>query len=112
MNSVETYLSGFHSPYSIFDKTRALSLYKPRDAFAHKGNYGHALLLAGSYGKIGAAVLAAKACLSAGAGLLTTRLPACGYEIMQTSLPESMVSVDEDQFHLTSYPTNLKYSSR
>jgi NAD(P)H-hydrate epimerase len=52
MKSVETYLSGFHSPYSIFDKTRALSLYKPRDAFAHKGNYGHALLLAGSYGKL------------------------------------------------------------
>ena len=108
MKSVETYLSGFHSPYSIFDKTRALSLYKPRDAFAHKGNYGHALLLAGSYGKIGAAVLAAKACLSTGTGLLTTRLPACGYEIMQTSLPEAMVSVDEDQFHLTAYPANLE----
>ena len=63
MKSLETYLSGFHSSYSVFDKTNALSLYKPRDPFAHKGNFGHALIIAGSYGKMGAAVLAAKACL-------------------------------------------------
>lgn len=108
MKSLETYLSGFHSPYSLFDKHKALSLYKPRDPFAHKGNFGHALILAGSYGKIGAAILASKACLSAGAGLLTTHLPACGYEIMQATIPEAMVSIDDEQFHLTSHPANLE----
>jgi NAD(P)H-hydrate repair Nnr-like enzyme with NAD(P)H-hydrate dehydratase domain len=66
-------------------------LLKPRDKFSHKGNYGHALLIAGSYGKIGAAVLAAKACLRSGVGLLTVHLPACGYTIMQTTNPEAMV---------------------
>ncbi len=105
---LETYLSGFHSAYTIFDKPRALSIYHPRDPLAHKGNFGHALLMAGSYGKIGAAVLASRACLAAGAGLLTTCLPACGYEIIQTSIPEAMVHVDEDQFHLTSFPANLE----
>jgi hydroxyethylthiazole kinase-like uncharacterized protein yjeF len=105
---LETYLKGFHSPYSTFDKPAAASLYKPRDPFAHKGSFGHALLMAGSYGKIGAAILASKACLSAGAGLLTTCLPACGYEIMQVSVPEAMVLIDEDQFHLTTSPSRTE----
>jgi ADP-dependent NAD(P)H-hydrate dehydratase / NAD(P)H-hydrate epimerase len=107
MKAIEKYLSGFHSPYSIFDKSKALSLYKVRNPFAHKGNFGHALLMVGSYGKIGAAVLAAKACLATGSGLLTTWLPACGYEIMQTTLPEAMVRTDDDEFHLTTYPSDL-----
>jgi hypothetical protein len=50
MKSLESYLSGFNSAYSIFDKSTALSFYKPRDPFANKGKFGHALLLAGSYG--------------------------------------------------------------
>jgi hydroxyethylthiazole kinase-like uncharacterized protein yjeF len=108
MKSLKTYLTGFHFPYSVFDKSKALSLYKPRDPFAHKGSFGHALILAGSYGKIGAAVLAAKACLSAGAGLLTSYLPSCGYEIMQVSVPEAMVRTDDDDFSLTTYPPNLE----
>ena len=66
-------------------------IFKPRNLFAHKGNFGHALIVAGSYGKIGAAVLAAKACMHSGIGLLTCYLPKCGFEIMQTSLPEAMV---------------------
>jgi hydroxyethylthiazole kinase-like uncharacterized protein yjeF len=107
MKSLESYLSGFHSPFSPFDKNTALSIYKPRDPFANKGNFGHALILAGSFGKIGAVILAAKACLSAGAGLLTVYCPACGYEIMQTSVPEAMVLVDDDEFHLTTYPSKL-----
>ncbi|HEY2649570.1 MAG TPA: NAD(P)H-hydrate dehydratase [Puia sp.] len=107
MKSLESFLSGFNSPYSVFDKNKALSLYKPRNPFANKGNFGHALILAGSYGKIGAAVLSAKACLSAGVGLLTSFLPSCGYEIMQTSIPETMVMVDDNKFLLTNCPANL-----
>ncbi|HEY6064494.1 MAG TPA: NAD(P)H-hydrate dehydratase, partial [Chitinophagaceae bacterium] len=69
-------------------------IYKPRKPFAHKGNFGHALLVAGSYGKIGAAVLSAKACLRSGAGLLTVHIPKCGYEILQGKVPEAMVETD------------------
>ena len=101
MHSPDSFLTCFEFPYTFFDKSRAISLYKPRDPFAHKGNFGHALLLAGSYGKIGAAVLASKACLSSGAGLLTAHVPSCGYEIMQTALPEAMVDVDTDPDQLT-----------
>ncbi|MDB5224101.1 MAG: YjeF-related protein [Chitinophagaceae bacterium] len=66
---------------------------KPRDPFTHKGNYGHACLLAGSYGMMGAAVLAAKACARSGVGKLTCFIPKIGYDIMQASIPEAMVKV-------------------
>jgi NAD(P)H-hydrate epimerase len=72
-----------------------------RDPESHKGTYGHALLVAGSRGKMGAAVLAARACLRSGAGLLTVHVPACGVEIMQTAVPEAMVSIDGDATHFT-----------
>lgn len=87
-------------------------IYQPRNAFAHKGNFGHALLIAGSYGKMGAAVLAAKSCLHSGVGLLTCYLPKCGYEIMQTALPEAMVMTDENQNTLSQLPGEIeKYSA-
>ena len=70
-----------------------------RAADSHKGTYGHALLVAGSYGKMGAAVLAARACLRSGVGLLTVHVPKCGVDIMQTAVPEAMVSIDADETH-------------
>lgn len=76
----------------------------PRKRFSHKGTYGHGLLLAGSKGKMGAAVLAAKAALRSGIGLLTTHVPKCGYTIMQTSVPEAMCSVDRAEEQLTELP--------
>lgn len=86
-------------------------IFKPRNAFAHKGNFGHALMVAGSYGKIGAAVLAAKACLHSGVGLLTCYLPKCGYQIMQTALPEAMVMTDENENFVAQLPNEIeKYS--
>jgi hydroxyethylthiazole kinase-like uncharacterized protein yjeF len=73
------------------------AIYKPRPVFAHKGNFGHALLVAGSFGKMGAAVLGARACLRSGAGLLSVHVPGCGYPILQTAIPEAMVFVDADE---------------
>ena len=79
------------------------SFLKPRKKFSHKGNYGHAFIAAGSKGKMGAAVLCAKACLRSGAGLLTMVVPEAGYRIMQTSCPEAMVE--------TGNPDLKKYSA-
>lgn len=80
------------------------SILRPRTKFSHKGDYGHALLVAGSFGKMGAAVLAGKGCLRAGAGLLTVHIPKCGYHIMQTALPEAMAIVDEGEQFVTEVP--------
>ena len=70
------------------------SILKPREKKAHKGDYGHALIIAGSEGMMGSAVLASKACLRSGVGLVTVHVPICGVEILQTSIPEAMVSID------------------
>ncbi|PPK86258.1 NAD(P)H-hydrate epimerase [Neolewinella xylanilytica] len=77
-------------------------LLKERYANDHKGTFGHALLIAGSYGKMGAAVISARALLRAGAGLVTTHIPRVGYEIMQISLPEAMCEMDDHRYHFTS----------
>lgn len=69
-------------------------LRKPRDPDSHKNDYGEALLVAGSYGMMGAALLSARACMRSGVGLLTVRVPRCGYEIMQLGLPEAKCTTD------------------
>lgn len=76
--------------YELIDQDMIKSIYKPRSPFAHKGNYGHAALLCGSYGMMGAAVLSSLACLRSGAGKLTAYIPKCGYDILQTTVPEAM----------------------
>lgn len=86
-------------------------LIEHRSQISHKGNFGHALLLAGSKGKIGAAVLASRACLRSGAGLLTTRIPKCGYSVLQTALPEAMVSEDDEENFISGCPDTEKYAA-
>jgi len=86
-------------------------IYKLRDKFAHKGSFGHALLISGSYGKMGAAVLSSSACLRAGAGLLTTHIPRKGYEIIQTAIPEAMISIDTSDFFFSEVPDLSPYNA-
>ncbi|NER11891.1 NAD(P)H-hydrate dehydratase [Leptobacterium flavescens] len=81
----------------LIDKFEVLPMYIPRDKFSHKGTYGHSLMIGGSYGKIGAALLSSEACLKSGGGLVTSYIPECGYEIVQTALPEIMVITDEEE---------------
>lgn len=72
------------SPFCYLTGDEARKMEKTRAVFSHKGSHGHALMIAGSYGKTGAAVLASRACLRAGAGLLTVHAPRCGYVVLQT----------------------------
>ncbi|HLY68489.1 MAG TPA: NAD(P)H-hydrate dehydratase, partial [Puia sp.] len=108
---LEEYLVNVESNLLLVDKKVIRSIFKPRKKFANKGNFGHALLVAGSQGKIGAAILASKACLGSGAGLLTTHVPKCGYEIMQVSLPEAMIVTDDDEYINTNISEDIsKYN--
>jgi NAD(P)H-hydrate epimerase len=72
-------------------------LIKKRERFGHKGTYGHVQIIAGSHGKIGAAVLASKAALRSGCGLVTTHIPNCGYNILQSTIVEVMVTTDKEE---------------
>lgn len=74
------------------------SIFKPRNQFTHKGDYGHACIAAGSAGLMGAAVLSVKACLRSGAGKVTCCTPKIGYEIMQISAPEAMTKISGEDF--------------
>ncbi len=74
---------------------------KTRSKFDHKGNYGKALLIAGSYGKMGACILAARGALRSGLGLLTLHVPASGNSIVQTAVPEAMTSTDLHEKYFT-----------
>lgn len=92
----------------LVERNYIQSLLKKRSAFANKGNFGHALLIGGSYGKMGAAVLSAKACLHSGVGLLTCYIPKCGYHIMQTVVPEAMVMTDKNEDLLSNLPDDIE----
>ncbi len=97
----QEYLMNEPVSYEFIGKPEVLPMYRSRLKFSHKGTYGHALIIGGSYGKIGAVQLAAKACLTVGTGLVTAFVPECGYVPLQTSLPEIMVQTDDEDDLLT-----------
>jgi NAD(P)H-hydrate epimerase len=106
------YLSAIETNFELIDISMVRSIYRPRNRFAHKGNFGHALIIAGSYGKMGAAVLSARACLRSGAGLLTCFIPKCGYEILQTDVSEAMVMTDVNSSMITKIDDDIfKYDA-
>jgi hydroxyethylthiazole kinase-like uncharacterized protein yjeF len=96
--------ANLQSAYEYVEVDELTKLYRTRRKFSHKGTYGHALLLAGAKGKMGAAQLAAKACLRSGVGLLTAHVPQCGLDVMQVGIQEAMCSVDSNQDHLIDLP--------
>ncbi|QIA07215.1 NAD(P)H-hydrate dehydratase [Draconibacterium halophilum] len=99
------------SPYALADAEEITTRLPVRSKFDHKGTFGHALLIAGSYGKMGAAVLASKACMRAGAGLLTTHVPHMGFPIIQTAVPEAMASIDQHDSMFTTLPDLVPYAA-
>lgn len=90
----QDFIDSLDSEFFMVDSDYVKDRIINRKKFSHKGSFGHVLLIAGSYGKIGAAILAAKACLRSGSGLVTVHVPKIGYEIMQMALPEAMISID------------------
>lgn len=90
----------------ILDHGEVKKLYKPRYKFSHKGNFGHALLVNGSKGMMGAAILSAKACLRSGSGLLSLLIAEDERFIIQNAAPEAMCIFRENnsyQIDITKY---------
>ncbi|WP_086477291.1 NAD(P)H-hydrate dehydratase [Arenibacter amylolyticus] len=106
----QEYLKGVVSKYQLVDASEAVSLYRPREKFSHKGTYGHSVIVGGSYGKIGAVLLAAKGCLKSGSGLVTAFVPKCGYIPLQSGFPELMVLTDDNEEQITDIKINFKPS--
>lgn len=93
----EEYMDSLKPAHHYISKSEIIPFYKSRNKWSHKGNYGHSLIIGGSFGKIGAVTLATKAALKIGSGLVSAYLPKCGYNILQISLPEAMVEVDDEK---------------
>ena len=89
----ETFIASTHTSYYIQDEAVIKSIYKSRELFSHKGDYGMAYIIAGSKGMMGAAVLTARAALRSGAGKVKVMVPECGYDIIQSTVPEAMCIV-------------------
>ena len=83
--------------YTLIEENDIRPLLLKRNPYAHKGNMGNALIIAGSYGMGGASVLATKACLRAGAGKVTAHTPKQNNVIMQVSVPEAIIQLDRDE---------------
>ncbi len=101
---MEDYIDGAEAKNYTISRDEVGQLLKPRNKFAHKGTFGHALLIAGGYGKMGAAVMSAKAALRSGAGLVTAHIPKSGNQVIPTALPECMVSIDDHDEVFTKVP--------
>ena len=86
-------------------KQEILNIYKPIPLNSHKGIQGHALIIGGSYGKMGSVCLSSKAAIKSGCGLVTAFIPKCGCEIVQISIPEVMVLTDIQE----NFITNIDY---
>ena len=85
----------------ILEEQDVRRLLMPRDDFAHKGAMGNALILAGSYGMAGAAVLATRACLRSGVGKVTVHTPRRNYLVMQTAVPEAVMQMDHEETYFS-----------
>ena len=83
----------------VIDDQLIHRIYKTRSEFSHKGNFGKTTIIAGSFGRVGAAVLAVKAALKSGSGLTFVHAPKCGYEILQTSCPEAIYLYGGENHH-------------
>ncbi len=104
----QEFLFETNTEVDLIGKHEVLPLYMPREKFSHKGQFGHSLIIGGSYGKIGAVILASRAALSAGSGLITTYIPKCGYVPLQASFPETMVVTDTNEEIITDIKFNIE----
>jgi hydroxyethylthiazole kinase-like uncharacterized protein yjeF len=105
------HLQKVNTPYHLLDTQEISGKIEARKPYQHKGHFGHALLMVGAYGTIGAAQLAANASLRSGLGLLTLAAPYCGYIPLQTAVPEGMLKPDPEEKYLTTLPDLKAYDA-
>jgi len=94
----ERFIRDTHTQYYLNTLEVIQGIYRPREAFSHKGNYGKALLIGGQQGMAGAIHLSAKAALRSGAGLVKILAPEIVCDVLQVALPEAITLSGGQQF--------------
>ncbi len=97
------------SPYFLLEKNDAQRLLRRRSRFTSKADYGTCLLAAGSYGMMGASLMAARGALRAGVGKITVHAPRCGFQTLQIGVPEAMFEPDINDIIITNIPQKHDY---
>ncbi len=97
--------------YYLTTESDVAHLLRTRNRFSSKHDYGHLLLAAGQYAMTGAAVLAARAALHSGAGLVSVHSPRCSHVILQTAVPEAIYSPDKGENHIEQIPIHPRYTA-
>jgi NAD(P)H-hydrate epimerase len=95
------FIASQQTNYFYIEKSDIQNIIKDRPIFSHKGNFGKALLVCGSEGMMGAAILSSKACLRSGVGLLTVKIPMGGNVIVQKAVPEAITLPDKAEKNIT-----------
>lgn len=98
INLAQQFIENTPTDDFVIDDEIILNIFNIRQDFAHKGTYGKSIIVGGSFGKIGAVVLATKSALKTGSGLTFVLAPNCGYEILQTSAMEAMFIEGGEKF--------------
>lgn len=111
INLSQSAFDRINSNYLYVDQALIRSFYRKRGKFDHKGIFGHVLIAGGSRGKMGAVQLALKAALRSGCGLASAYIPACGYSILQTAVPEAMVITDPEDAIITRFPPTESFQA-
>ncbi|MFZ4545628.1 MAG: NAD(P)H-hydrate epimerase, partial [Saprospiraceae bacterium] len=111
INLSESFYQFEPTKYNYINKKEILQLYKRRERNANKWTCGHSLIIAGSSGKIGAAVLATRACMRGGSGLVTALVPEHGSSVLQIAAPEAMLVSDENGLETGHLPMLAKYNA-
>lgn len=95
------YIDTTDTQFTIQEENDVRAILRKRDDFAHKGSMGHALIIAGSYGMAGAAVLATRACLRSGVGKVTVNTPKRNSDIIQISVPEAVMQIGHTETYFS-----------
>lgn len=104
-------IQAISTPYHLVESTEIRRLLKVRPEFCSKADFGSVCLVAGRYGMMGAAVLAARGALRSGAGKVTVHAPQCGYEVIQSTVPEALFSPDKDKLMLSDIALEHEFQS-
>lgn len=99
------------SDYMLVEARTVRPLLRPREPFTGKRDYGSVLIMAGSMGMMGAAVMCATATMRCGAGLATVHSARCGMNILQTAVPEAMFEPDRNELYITDMRPHHEHSA-
>lgn len=105
--AIETRKTNFH----LVESQEIKSILKPRNPFCSKADFGSAMLIAGRYGMVGAAVISCMGAARSGAGKVTLFAPQCAFQIAQTAVPEVMFEADENSLMLSDIRPQHQYSA-